>query len=113
VTGDAAINSDKAKSTAANTPSASINAEAEKQQTTEVINQGQKTTLTGDNNTNAPTASSNALNKPTVKKVAEVKGSMGVYLTYVDENSRDTVQLIIPTAERKKVQKTKRFQPTK
>lgn len=34
-----------------------------------------------------------------IKKVAEVKGNMGIYLTYVDghQNANDTIQLIIPT----------------
>jgi hypothetical protein len=46
----------------------------------------------------------------TVKKVAEVKGDMGVYITYVDadDKTKDTVQLIIPTdGTRKKDSKEK------
>jgi hypothetical protein len=43
-----------------------------------------------------------------VKKVDEVKGSMGVYQTYVDSSYavRDTVQIIIPGSEIKKVERT-------
>ncbi len=99
---DAAINNDQAKSTMATTPPSAVN-ETEKPGTTQVIAETPKATSEPvDNSAIASVESVGAVNKSAFKKVAEVKGAMGVYLTYVDGNSKDTVQLIIPVAGKKK-----------
>ncbi len=102
VSNDAAINSDQAKSTEATTPPSSVTAEAEKQGKTQVVTETPKTTLEPAENSANAAVNVGAANKSTVKKVAEAKGAMGLYLTYVDENSKDTIQLIIPVAGKKK-----------
>ena len=57
--------------------------------------------------TEVRTKRSRVVSNSKVKKVSEVKGDMGVYLTYEDsdEENRDTVQLIIPVDSEKKPQK--------
>lgn len=50
--------------------------------------------------TNVTTSKVGLAINSTVKKLAEVKGNMGMYITYVDGNDQiqDTIQLIIPTS---------------
>jgi hypothetical protein len=100
LTTDSATNNKQAESTAVNTHSS---AEAEKPVAAQVTAETAKSTEESANNSaNAATVNAGSAGRLGVKKVAEVKGSMGVYLTYVDENSKDTIQLIIPTAGKRK-----------
>lgn len=100
---DAQTNSEQAKQTTVNTQSTTVATEAEKPVAASATTGTDKTTLeANDKSADAANANLSAANKSAIKKVAEEKGKMGVYLTYVDENSRDTVQLIIPTAGKKK-----------
>lgn len=101
LTTESSTNNEQAKSATANTQSV-VTAEAEKPVAAQTTAETDKTTSEA-NDRSANTANANgAANKSVIKKVSEEKGNMGVYLTYVDENSKDTVQLIIPTSGKKK-----------
>ncbi len=102
IVNDPKTSTEQATSTTVNAQS-SVATEAEKPVTGQVTTETAKTTsAANDKNVDAANVNLSAANKSAIKKVSEEKGSMGVYLTYVDENSKDTVQLIIPTAGKKK-----------